>query len=53
MQTAVSTSMITLTATPTSRPRSADGMTPGSEDGMIPGSADGLAPGSVDGMTSY
>jgi len=45
MQTAASASMITLTATPTSRPGSADGMTPGSEDG--------LAPGSVDGMTLY
>ena len=53
MQTAASTSMITFTATPTSKPRSADGVTPGSEDGIIPGSADGLTPGSVDGMTPY
>ena len=48
MQTATNTSMITITATPTSRPMSANGLPPESEDGLVPGSVYGMAPGSVD-----
>ena len=49
MQTAVSTSTITITATPASRPESKGDPAPQSTDGLVPGSVDELvAPGSVD-----
>ena len=49
MQTAVSTSTITITATPASRPGSKGDLAPWSTDGLVPGSVDELvAPGSVD-----
>ena len=47
MQAAASTSTITITATPASRPGSGDILSPGSADGhgLVPGSGDGIGPG--------
>ena len=49
MQAAASTSTITITATPASRPGSGDILSPGSADGhgLVPGSGDGVGPGPV------
>jgi len=52
MQTAASTSTITITATPASRPGSKGDLAPWSTDGLVPGSVDKLVvPGSVDDLT--
>ena len=52
MQTAASTSTITIAATPASRPGSKGDLAPRSADGLVPGSIDELvAPGSVDDLT--
>ena len=55
MQAAASTSTITITATPASRPGSGDILSPGSADGhgLVPGLGDGVGPGPVNELVKY